>query len=295
MNRDDAVGRFGRANQPHATLAVEDLLFVGRLEPARRRDVGERLVRERGAAQEFAALRDHHPDDDWRLVDWKATARRNRLTVRTYEAERSQAVLLCVDTGRLMGATVGGVTKLDLACDAALRLASHALGHGDRVGCLAFSDRVHADCPPRKGRDHLARCADLLSDARADLAETSLVRCVQHLERRHRKRALLIVLTDVLDTGLAEDVLAPLTVVARRHRVLLVGIRDREIGAFAAAPPLDLDAICRQAVAQEMLRERRAALERLRRAGVATLDCDAEAIGPPLLARYLALTGRRAA
>src|SRR5262249_27105949 len=229
--------------------------------------MGIRKVRLRGGAWEFESLRDYADGDDVRLLDWKATARRRKLTVRLMEAERNQTVLLLVDCGRLMNATVEGGSKLDHAVNTCLVLAHVALSRGDRVGLCTFSSKVHAWLAPRGNVAQNRLITETLYDLRGDYTETDHGLCLRMLGTRHPKRALLVVLTDFADAQTAAEMVAHVHLAARRHLVLFVALRDPFVETAARAAPRTTLEGFRKAAALELLRERRQVLERLRQRG----------------------------
>lgn len=254
--------------------------------------LGIRRVRQRGSAWEFESLRDYALGDDTRLIDWKASARRRRLIVRNQEAERNQTVLLLIDCGRLMNAEVDGVAKLDHAVNTALILAHVALARGDRVGLCAFSHRVHSWLAPRPHRAQMRLLTETLYDLRGNFTETDHGRCLRQLALRHRKRALLIVLTDFVDADTAADMVAHLHRAARRHLVLFVALKDPFLDRAARSHPATVLEGFRKSAAMELLRERREVLERLRQFGAHVIDAEPGGITPPVINRYLEITLR---
>jgi uncharacterized protein (DUF58 family) len=254
--------------------------------------LGIRRVRQRGSAWEFESLRDYALGDDTRLIDWKASARRRRLIVRNQEAERNQTVLLLIDCGRLMNAEVEGVAKLDHAVNTALVLSHVALARGDRVGLCAFSNRVHAWVAPRPHRAQMRLLTDSLYDLQGNFTETDHGRCLRQLALRHRKRALLIVLTDFVDADTAADMIAHVHRAARRHLVLFVALKDPFLDRAARNHPATTIDGFRKSAAVELLRERREVLERLRQHGAHVLDVEPGGITPPVINRYLEITLR---
>jgi uncharacterized protein (DUF58 family) len=254
--------------------------------------LGIRRVRQRGSAWEFESLRDYALGDDTRLIDWKASARRRRLIVRNQEAERNQTVLLLIDCGRLMNAEVDGVAKLDHAVNTALVLSHVALARGDRVGLCAFSSRVHAWVAPRPHRAQMRLLTESLYDLQGNFTETNHGRCLRQLALRHRKRALLIVLTDFVDADTAADMIAHVHRAARRHLVLFVALKDPFLDRAARSHPATKIEGFRKTAAMELLRERREVLERLRQLGAHVLDVEPGGITPPVINRYLEITLR---
>ncbi|MBN9521424.1 DUF58 domain-containing protein [bacterium] len=249
--------------------------------------LGLRRVRFKGGSTEFESLREYVPGDDARQVDWMATARRGRLTVRHREAERNQTVLLLVDFGRLMNATEGGTSKLDFAVDAALLLAHVALARGDRVGLCAFSGKVHAWLPPRGNLAQNRLIAEALYALAGDFTETDHARALKLVTARHPKRSLLVVLTDFVDGTTAADMVAHLSLAARRHVVLFAALKDAFLArAAGAVPETERDGF-RKAAAVGLLRERAEVLERVRHAGGLVVDAEPGNITPPVVNGYL--------
>ena len=249
--------------------------------------MGVRPSRRRGEGMEFESLRDYVAGDDPRRVDWAATARRGRLVTRLFQHERNHTVLIALDTSRLMGGRIGARTKLDHAVDGALALAYAALTAGDRVGLVVFDREVRGHLRPRAHRKALGLFVEALRGTESHAVEPDYRTLVREVGARQRRRALVVVLTDFVEVD-AASLVAPLVLLARRHRVLLVAIRDRAYEALApgADGPLDL---YRRIVLDELLREREAALGRLRRGGLETVDLLPEAITAEVLNHYLAI------
>ncbi|HEX4611325.1 MAG TPA: DUF58 domain-containing protein, partial [Urbifossiella sp.] len=249
--------------------------------------LGIRRVRFKGGSTEFESLREYTPGDDVRQVDWMATARRGRLTVRHREAERNQTVLLFVDCGRLMNATEGGTSKLDFAVDAALLLAHVALARGDRVGLCAFSGKVHAWLVPRGNTAQGRLIAETLYDLAGDFTETDHARALKFVTARYPKRSLLVVLTDFVDATTAAGMVAHLQLAARRHVVLFTALKDAFLARAAGAVPATEREGYRKAAAVDLLRERAAVLEQIRHAGGLVVDAVPGEITPPVINGYL--------
>ena len=251
--------------------------------------LGVKPAPRRGDGMEFDSLRDYLPGDDPRRVDWRATARRGRIVVRQFQHERNHTVLIAVDASRLMAGDVDGRSKLDYAVDAGLALAYAALQAGDRVGLIAFDRDVRGFCAPRAQRRQLGVLIDVLRPLQPRLVEPDYRVVVRTLAARHRQRALLVVLTDVVEAG-AAIFTEPLAVLGRRHRVLLVAVRDRLFASLDAVGGAgDMVSVSRRLVLSDLVRERETALATLRRGGVQSVDLPPEAITAAVLDRYLAL------
>jgi len=249
---------------------------------------------------EFESLRDHVIGDDVRLVDWKAFAKRGRPIVRQFQEERGQELILAVDCGRRMAATTAedlprgkgsrfgvsrGATKLDHALDAALELAAVALQAGDRVGMIAFDSKVRVWIPPARGRKQFGVLRNGVFALEAREQESDLARALRELSTRHRRRALVLILSDVADPLSVERQRNAMRAGSRRHRIVFTGFDDPILRAVADRR-VTADGSLR-AASFELLEERRVALRRLAGAGVRTLDAvPAEAAAPMIAAWF---------
>jgi uncharacterized protein (DUF58 family) len=248
--------------------------------------LGVKPARQRGEGTEFESLRDYVPGDDPRRIDWRATARRGRYVTRLQQHERNHTVIVAVDASRLMGGRLGEGehTKLDGAIDAALALAWSALHAGDRAGLVVFDRERRLALEPVAKRAHLGAFVDALAPVEPRLVEADYRVLVDSLLGRRQRRALVVILTDFADSD-AGALVTPLALLARRHQVLLVALRDRR---FARLDDED-SGVYERIVLDDLLREREETLARLRLQGVHTLDLVSEAITARVLNTYLAM------
>lgn len=269
-------------------IARYDLLARrGRLEEA-----GLRRTRRFGSGTEFERLRDYQPDDDYRRINWKATARRGQPVTVEYETERSQNLVLVLDTGRLMGTPVGAMQKLDYAVNAALMLAYVAMEMGDRTALLVFTDRTEHFIPLARGQRQFQLLLDALYNVETHPIEADPTRALNDLLRRQLKRSLIVVFTDVAESVEPTPLLVSLGQLARRHLPLCVMVSNPDIVRLAAAPPIDTDAAYQKVIAQRLLDERRSFTERLERRGAFVLDAPAEQLTTGLINRYLEIKAK---
>ncbi len=283
--------------RPGTPIAITpDLGRVRRdaLENVTQRDAlpGQKLERYLGQGTEFHALREWTAGMERRSVDWKASARHTRLLAREVRAERNHQVVVAVDTGRLMAEPLHGVARLDHAIHAALVLAAVGLRSGDRVGLFAFDDQARAYAPPRSGRDTLASLVETAAGLDYSTAETAFTLALTDLARRLRRRSLVVVLTDFVDSVTADLMVATLERLARRQLVVFVAFRDPVLGELASAEPARRRDLDRAVVAGALARDRRRVLTRLGRAGVHVVDTEPGAMGPALVDRYLEIKRR---
>ncbi|HEX6489103.1 MAG TPA: DUF58 domain-containing protein [Candidatus Dormibacteraeota bacterium] len=281
---------------PETVPVYPDVLAVRRHQFALRRGLrsaaGLRRARPPGASTAFAGLRDYVRGDDARRISWKATARRDHPVTVEVEAERGQQLLVAVDCGRLMNAQAGVLTKHDHAVNAALLLAHVGQTQGDRVGLLAFSDRVLNLLPPQRGAGQVALINRALYSLPAEPVEPDFGAAFSLAARRLNRRSLVIVLTDVMDTETSRDLVAHALRLGRRHLVLVVAMADPTLIAARAAEPRTAGDAYRWAAAEELLEDRARSFEILARGGVLGLDVEAGKLSPALVERYLELKER---
>lgn len=252
-------------------------------------ELGLRPTRARGPGGDFERLRDYTPDDEFRRINWKATARRARPIAADFEVERSQQVVCAIDCGRLMAPPVGELMRLDYAVNTALLLSYVATLRGDQVGLLAFADTVQAYVAPRRGKPQFQRLLEALYNLQPEPVEADHGAALSYLARRQRRRALIVLFTDLATPEAAEPLVAHLARIARHHLPLCVTLSDPFLSGAAGQPAHDAAGLYRRAVAETLLDERRALLDRLHRAGVLTLDVPADRLSAGVVNTYLRL------
>ena len=251
-----------------------------------------RLTRFRGGDTEFERLRDHQPDDELKRVDWRATARRRRLTVRDYQLERDQSLLVLLDCGRTMTSEWKGMSALDHALDATLMLSQVATRRGDKVGMLAYSDRVERFLPPRGRLSAANQLVHAAHDLFPEMVEADLDNAVTLLGHRVRQRTLVVLLTHALDERAADRMKRLTHELLPRHLPLIVLLRDEDLAEKANAPARGMEAISVQAAATEVFLWRDRLLRQLEHAGALAMDARPSELTGALLERYLEVKAR---
>jgi uncharacterized protein (DUF58 family) len=257
--------------------------------------VGVRSTPRRGEGRTFASLRDYVVGDDPRHIDWKASARRGHPITREYTIEQSQTVYLLVDAGRSMTQLAGAYSRFEYALSSALVLADVASTAGDRVGAMVFDDQLRALVPAQRGRAALQALRAAMVPLQPSLVEPDYSAAFRALAARQRKRALLVLLTDVIDARAARGLLAHLTRGASRHLALVVALRNEALLGAARLPEAPSGrTLYATAAAEELIAERATALQRMRDAGVVVLDVAPDAMAAAVVNQYLELKARGA-
>jgi uncharacterized protein (DUF58 family) len=257
-------------------------------------ELGVRTQRRRGEGTEFERVREAVPDDPLRFINWRATARTGRLMTTELAPERDQPVIACIDHGRLMGVGAGALTKLDHAINAALLLLHVALRTGDRAGLVAFADRVTTTVAARGGAAQLRRLLDALGPVRAGEIESDYTVSLTQVRSGQRRRALVAIFTDVVDSAQVGELVTQCALLSRRHLPLVISVRDPAVEDAATARPRSAAAAYSRAVAGGIAADRSDALRRLRAGRVDVIDADARSLSPRVVNRYLELKRRAA-
>ncbi|MGO7590875.1 DUF58 domain-containing protein [Rhizobium leguminosarum] len=255
-------------------------------------EAGQKDLRLRGEGSEFHQLREFVSGMDPRSIDWKRSARMRSLVVREMRAERNHQIILCVDSGRLMAEQLAGFTKLDRAINAALAMCWGAGLAGDLVGFYSFDSRPRLFVPALPGRAAFPRLQTVCAGLRYETQETNHTLGLTHLSGRLKRRSLVVIFSDLVDTITAELMIENIQVLARHHFVVYVALRDPMLGKLIEPEETTLDAVARSVAARQILHERRAVMEKLARLGVLCLDSTPEALTSDLIARYIEIKSR---
>lgn len=255
-------------------------------------ELGLRARRTPGSGSEYERLRDYQPDDEYRRINWKATARRGKPISVEYEAERSQNIVVLLDVGRMMRGPVGDVAKMDFAINAVLLLTYVAAQKGDKVGLLAFADKPLVWVSPHSGRAQFHRMLEQLYAVEGQPVEPDYGAAFTYFATKQMRRSLAIVFSDLTGSISSEALVRQMIRLRQRHLPLLVTVGDPGVQALAAQPISGSAALYERTVAQQILDERRLALDRLRGAGVLTLDAPADELSVAVINRYLEIKER---
>ena len=261
----------------------------------------------RGQGTEFDSLREYVVGDDVRSIDWRATARRADVVVRTWRPERDRRVVIVLDTGRTSAGRVGldptrarspappgeaqpgaGWPRLDWSMDAALLLAALATRAGDHVDFLAHDRVTRAGVFNASRTELLAYLVEAMAPLEPALVESDSRAMVAAIQRRTRRRALVVLLTDLNASAIDEGLLPVLPQLTAKHQVLLAAVADPRVDTLATGRA-DAAAVYDAAAAERARNERHDVASRLRRRGVDVVDAPPEQLAPELADHYLAM------
>ena len=274
---------------PNLDEAKQHTLYLIR---SRQVELEKRRRRQRGQGREFDSLREYREGDELRDISWTATARRNHLVTRVFQIERSQAVWIVLDAGRLLRAKVAepgriAISKLDYAANAALSLAQIAMHSGDRVGLLAYGRNIQQNLNAARGPHQMRAIVEALAHIRGEAGEADHGRAVHTLLSEQKRRSLIVWITDFAETATTPEVLEFAIHMANRHLIVFAAMGQPDLNALAAATPETTEDMYRHVAALEIADRRSALLGALRQRGVLVLELMPGMLASSLVNQYM--------
>jgi uncharacterized protein (DUF58 family) len=259
----------------------------GKLSRLRQLD-GQHRALLRGQGSEFDSLREYVVGDDVRSIDWRATARRRDVMVRTWRPERDRRILIVLDTGRTSAGRVAGIPRLDTAMDAALLLTALAVRAGDRIDFLAVDRRLRARVVGASRTAVLPAITDAMAAIEPELVETDAAALASAALTTARQRSLIVLLTDLNPAAVEEGLLPRLPLLAARNQVLVAAVADPALAEMAAARA-DAGQVYAAAAAEQARAGRQRTSALLQRHGALVVDAPPDRLPPVLADAYLEL------
>ncbi len=297
LRRNGPLGLAGRQRSLFLPGAVRALPafdsrkhLPSRLASLRQLD-GRSAVRTRGQGTEFDSLRDYVEGDDVRSIDWRATARRRTTVVRTWQPERDRHVVLVLDTSRTSAGRIGDQPRLDAAMDAALLLAALASHAGDRIDFIAGDRVIHKKVRATRRVNLLNEMVTAMAPLESALLEADWGLLGAEVARTVSQRALVVLLTPLEPSAIAESLLPTLAVLAQRYQVVIASVSDPELDEMLAGRG-DTTSAYRAAASARTLTQREETATVLARLGVMVIDRGPEDLPPALADHYLSLKSR---
>ena len=280
---------------PDLEQARQHALYLIR---SRQVEMEKRRKRQRGQGREFESLRDYRQGDELRDICWTATARRHQLTTRVFEIERSQAVWIVLDAGRLLRAEIQQegselrLSKLDYGVNAALSLAQVASQCGDRVGLLAYGRSIQQNVGAGRGALHLRTIVDCLAQVHGEAAEADHSRAARVLLTEQSRRSLVVWITDFAETPTTPEVIEYAMQMTQRHLVVFAAMNQPDLTTLAETAPKNREEMYRHAAALEIAQRRDLLLRGLRQRGVFAFELVPGLLASSLVNQYLDIKER---
>lgn len=249
--------------------------------------IGVRRTRKVGQDNNFERLRDYIDGDNYKHIDWRSTARRQKITVKQFQSDHSQRLFFMIDCGRMMTNEFQGLSLVDYALNSMLMLSYVALEQRDSVGLSCFSDRVHDYVPLASGRSHMNRLLHAGFDRFPTMVQSRFDSAFLHFSGHCRRRSMVVLITNVVDEVSANQVTDYLGNLSGRHLPVLALLRDHRMFDYADYPNIDDTVLYRSAAAAQILVWRNEVIRRMQRQGVLVVDAFPEQLTSPLVNQYL--------
>jgi uncharacterized protein (DUF58 family) len=253
---------------------------------------GEKSLRMIGRGTSFESLREYVAGDEYRKINWQATARENKPIVNQYEPEKNQHVHIFIDTGRPMSYTVRGCRKLDLAVNTALVLSDIVNQNGDKSALLIFNTEVSNMLPPGKGAGHRNQMLQELYHIGYTNQTSNYDEAFYYFKRKERHRSIIFLFTDFETAEEAENMLKVLPVISKNNLVVIMLIRNESLEAIASQKIKTQQELFDKGVALELLEERKKIISLLNRRGIFCVECEAESVELNAINQYIRIKNK---
>lgn len=253
---------------------------------------GLKKIRRAGSSKEFEQIDPYVRGDDFRRINWKATARRNALMVNRYQDEKSQKIYCLINKGRAMEMPFNGMSLLDYAINATLVLSNIALQRSDKAGVVTFQHEVENLLPASSQSAQMRTIMELLYREETDFKEADMQRLYAFSERRLGSRSLLLLFTNYESIISLRRQLPYLKLLNRRHLLVPIFFRNTEIEKLSQHPAEDMRTIYEKGLAEELMFQKDLMVQELQRAGIAALLTTPENLTADTLNKYLEIKAR---
>ena len=259
-------------------------------------EMGIKRIRRIGHNTDFEQIKDYVVGDDYRTINWRATARRHQLMVNVYQEERSQQVFSVIDKGRMMQQTFQEMTLLDYAINASLVLSFVAVNKQDKAGLITFSDQFETFVPASRQQGQMQTLQEALYAEHTAFGETDYSALLAGLSRHVTRRALLILYTSFTSMAALRRQLQYLRQLALRHRLLVVFFEDEEMTEFyqfivhqSPAPfkVQNTESVYQNVIAEKFAYEQRLIVHTLRQYGIQSLLTTPQKLSVDVINKYL--------
>ncbi len=256
-------------------------------------ELGIKKIRKIGHHTEFEHIKEYVKGDDYRTINWKASARRHNLMVNVYQDERSQQIYSVIDKGRLMQSAFNGMTLLDYAINASLVISYVAIHRDDKAGLATFEEKFETFIPASKQSGQMQNILESLYKQHTTFGESDYSSLYVHLNKYISKRSLLIIYTNFDSLTGMERQLNYLRQLARQHVVLVVFFENTELNELSLRKPHSTEEYFKQVVAEKFVFEKRLVVSKLKQYGVYSLLTNPEDLSVNVINKYLELKSKR--
>lgn len=255
-------------------------------------ETGIKKIRRIGHNLEFELIKEYVPGDDYRTINWKATARRTSLMVNHYQDERSQQVYSLIDKGRVMQMPFNGMSLLDYAINASLVVSNIAIKKSDKAGLITFQDKIGTTLPAGKRNRQMMQIMEVLYNQKTAYRESDFSVLYTHVRRKITQRSLLLLFTNFESIYGLHRQLPYIKRLSHQHLVVVIFFENTEIAKLIEQPATDLKEVYYKAVAEKFSFEKRLIVKELTKHGIQALLTSPEKLTVDTINKYLELKAR---
>ncbi|OWW23799.1 cell division protein FtsB [Zobellia sp. OII3] len=255
-------------------------------------EVGLKKIRRIGHTQEFEQIKEYVPGDDYRTVNWKATAKNNQLMVNQYQDERSQPIYSVIDTGRVMKMPFNGLKLLDYAINSALAFSNVALKRNDKTGMITFSKKIESFVPAIQKITHLNTILEKLYHINTEFTDADYGMLYAHIKRNVNQRSLLLLYTNFEHISALKRQLPFLVAIAKKHLLVVIFFENTELEELISKEAEDLQGIYHKTIAEKFSLEKRLMQKELQKYGIQTILTRPEKLTVNTINTYLEIKAR---
>ena len=253
---------------------------------------GVKKIRRLGHNMEFEQIKEYVPGDDFRTINWKATARKAQLMVNNYQDEKSQQVYSLVDKGRVMQMPFEGMSLLDYAINATLAISNIAMRKGDKAGLITFQHKLGTVLPASKRNKQMELILETLYNQKTAYKETDFSRLFVNIQKRINQRSLLLLYTNFESMAALDRQLPFLKSLGKRHVLVVIFFRNTELKALLESEPKSLKDIYHKTIAEKFDFEKRLIVKELRKNGIYSVLTTPQNLTVDTINKYLELKAR---
>lgn len=256
-------------------------------------EIGIKRIRRVGHQTEFEQIKEYVKGDDYRTINWKASARRHQLMVNVYQDERSQQIYSVIDKGRVMQQAFHGMTLLDYAINASLVLSYVAMRKDDKAGLVTFDEHFDTFVPASRKTGQMQAMLESLYKQATTFGETDFSALCVHLGKHINKHSFLVVYTNFASITAMNRQLPYLQQLSRQHRVLVVFFEDTDLKEYIARPVTNTESYYHHVIAEKFAFEKRLIVSTLKQHGIYSLLTTPENLSIDVINKYLEMKSRQ--
>ena len=255
-------------------------------------ELGLKKIRRIGHTQEFEQIKEYVVGDDFRTINWKATAKKNQLMVNQYQDEKSQPIYSIIDMGRVMKMPFNGLKLLDYAINSTLAFSNVALKRNDKTGMLTFAKKVENFVPAQQKPTHLNTLLDTLYNISTHFNDSDFGHLYAHVKRKITHRSLLLLYTNFEHFSALKRQLPYLSALAKQHVLVVIFFENTELEQLITVNAEDLQSIYHKTIAEKFVLEKRLMQKELNKHGIQTILTKPENLTINTINKYLEIKAR---